>query len=153
MSKFIFRRVTLIRVCFMLCSIEKNHKSPAPARPKTVPGQKWSPGPDLTRVACPFCAAAVGGQKNERTCNTRQGPDWYFAHGRSLLNQYSPVPRACSSTAGKDATSTDLCRLRKVDHCIQHTSTCWATTSLPHNIVAVPQLLPFSATFSIFRNF
>ena len=38
-----------------------------------------------------------------------------------LLNQYSPVPRARSSIAGKDATraqvyagaSTDLCRLRK----------------------------------------
>ena len=25
-------------------------------------------------------------------------------HDLKLLNQYSPVPRACSSTAGKDAT-------------------------------------------------
>ena len=37
--------------------------------------------------------------------------------GKGLLNQYSPVPRARSLTAGKDAgarASTGLCRLRKV---------------------------------------
>ena len=38
-----------------------------------------------------------------------------YVSDRSLLNQYSPVPDARSSIAGKDATSTDLCRLRKAD--------------------------------------
>ena len=52
----------------------------------------------------------------------KSGIDCVFLHADSdLLNQYSPVPRARSSTAGKDATSrrrarsasTDLCRLKK----------------------------------------
>ena len=56
----------------------------------------------------------------------RVSPSWLSrAHIRKvsralawlLLNQYSPVPRVRSSTAGKDATRhsaiTDLCRLRK----------------------------------------
>ena len=35
-----------------------------------------------------------------------------------LLNQYSPVPRARSLIAGKDA-STDLCRLRNTKLCMR----------------------------------
>ena len=63
----------------------------------------------------------------------------------ALLNQFSPVPRARSSIAVKDATrrrahsaSTDLCRLRKYQPCAVTTTAAHVRTRnrkiIEHNL-------------------